>query len=128
SPGRHLGSLASEDARQELRVAPPRLPGGIGEVRNLGEGVAHRAPCTVLPVALGAMLAKKRAAGGHSSCRRGRPPGGRASWGLGWLGGRTARGSRRQFVELPLQLMQFLLKTAVVFVEIGRRTAVRLGP
>src|SRR5437660_566289 len=74
------------------------------------------------------MLAKKRAAGGHSSCRRCRPPGDRASWGLGRLGGRAARGTRGQLVELPLQLVQFLLKLAVLLVEIGQGTAFRLGP
>src|SRR5262249_55392054 len=36
APARHL-ILALEDSRQELRIAPAPLPGGLGEVGDLGQ-------------------------------------------------------------------------------------------
>src|SRR5437660_11399007 len=37
---RHLWCLAVEDARQEMRLAPPSLPVDVGEVWDIGHGAA----------------------------------------------------------------------------------------
>src|SRR5262249_54846629 len=78
APARHLGFLTVEDARQELRIGPPRLPGGLGEVGDLGQAVARRTPRAVGPMALDAVLLEQLAGGGCFGCCRGRlPRGGR---------------------------------------------------
>src|SRR5438128_422740 len=61
APGRHLCSLAVDDTHQQLGIAPPRLPGGIGEVGNLGQGAPRRPPGAFRPMALHTVLPKKLA-------------------------------------------------------------------
>src|SRR5262249_45444530 len=86
--GRHLLALAVENDPQELRVAPPRLPGGLGEVGDVGEGTACRASRAVRAVALHTMLPEKFAGAGCRRCRRG-----------GRLGGRPLQGVEGSRVE-----------------------------
>src|SRR5262245_9236403 len=54
--GRHLRALAVEDTREQFRVGPPRLPGGVGEVGDLGKSVASLLTSAIRPMALFAML------------------------------------------------------------------------
>src|SRR5262249_26960997 len=95
---RHVLALAVEDAGQELRLAPPRLPGGIGEVGDVGLAAARRTAGAGRPVAIRAMLPVKVAGGGRSGGRRGRRLGGRALPGFGGIGLRVDGWGRN---ELP---------------------------
>src|SRR5207302_6933471 len=96
APRRHLLSLAVEDARQELGIAPPRLPGGVGEVGDFGLLRARRGPFAVRAVALFAILPEKFSVGrclGRRGCRRGRRRGRRR---LGWRSGNGIWGRSRR--------------------------------
>src|SRR5262249_3668035 len=99
APARHFGFLAVEDARHQLGIAPPRVPGGLGEIGDLGQAVARRTPRAVSPVALHAVLPEHLAGGGCSGCRRGRLPGGRTLWSIGGLGLRVDRCRRRELLR-----------------------------
>src|SRR5208337_1083833 len=59
--GRHVRSLAVEDARHQLGVGPLLLPGGNGKVGDLRQEAAGPAPCAVCLVALYTALPEKLA-------------------------------------------------------------------
>jgi hypothetical protein len=62
-PRWHVLSLSIEDSREQLGVAPPRLPGGIGEVWNVGQARAGLASGAARPMALLTVLPEKLADG-----------------------------------------------------------------
>src|SRR5262249_52981497 len=85
APARHL-ILALEDTRQELRIAPPRLPGGLGEVGDPRQAVVRLPPRAVAPMALHTQLREQLAGGGCPGGCWGRLPGGRTLQGFGGIG------------------------------------------
>jgi hypothetical protein len=62
--GRHALALAVEDAHLQLGLAPPRVPGGGGEIGNLRLQAARRTAAAVGPVAPRAQLPEYLTGGG----------------------------------------------------------------
>src|SRR5262249_41245256 len=113
----HLRSLAIEDSRQQPCIAPPRLPGSLGEVGELGQARAGLAPGAVRPVALLTVLPEQLAASPRRGCRRGRRPGSSTWLGLGRLGRLPGRRTLGQLAELLFQPIQFLQEALVALLE-----------
>src|SRR5262249_16806365 len=98
--------------------APPRLPGGLGEVGDLGQAVARLPPRAVGPVALHAALPEQLAYGGVSRRHYCRRPRDFLLLGLGRFSGRTAPRILGQLASLLLQVVHDFLKEAALRLQL----------
>ena len=89
----HYRTFAVEDARHQSGISPPCLPGGTGEVWDLGKHAAGLASRAVQPMTHHAVLAEELADILRFSCR-GRPGGIRRLFGPGKISLCSERGKR----------------------------------